>query len=93
MQSAGNVQDHPPPPSEFFLLPPLDSLYKVYVRNQELPQPGDFRQSMPPSQRALSHQMMKNWRPWETNMQKSTNSRMLQQLAFHTQQIIETTRP
>ncbi len=86
------VQDHLPPPSEFLLLLPLDSLYKVYVRNQELPQPGDSRPVMPPSQRALSQQMMKNWRPWETNMRKSTNSRMLQQLAFHTQQIIKATR-
>jgi hypothetical protein len=25
------------------LLPPLDGLYKDNVRNQELPQPGDFR--------------------------------------------------
>jgi hypothetical protein len=35
------LQNHPPPPSEFLLLPSLDSLYKAYVRNQELPQPGD----------------------------------------------------
>jgi hypothetical protein len=88
------VQDHPPPPSEFLLLPPLGSLYKDHVRNQELPQPGDSRPVMPPSQRALSKQMMNNWGPWgpwETNMQKSTNSRMLQQLAFHTQQNIKVT--
>jgi hypothetical protein len=30
------VQDHPPPPSEFLLLPSLDILYKTYVRNQDL---------------------------------------------------------
>ncbi len=35
--------------------------------------------------------MIKNWGSWETNMQKSTNSRMLQQLAFDTQQNIKTT--
>ena len=35
--------------------------------------------------------MMKKWEPWETNMLKSNNSRMLQQLAFHTQQIIKAT--
>jgi hypothetical protein len=87
------VEDHPPPPSEFVLLPPLDSLYKVYVRNQELLQLGDSRPVIPPSPHVLSQEIMKNWRPWATNMQKSTNSRMLQQLAFHTQQIIETTRP
>jgi hypothetical protein len=37
------VKDQPLPPSETFLLPPLSSLYKVYTRNQELPQPGDSR--------------------------------------------------
>jgi hypothetical protein len=35
--------------------------------------------------------MMKYWGPWETNMKKSTNSRMLQQLVFHTQQTIKAT--
>ena len=85
------VQDHPPPPNESRLLPPLDSLYKVHVRNQELPQPGDSRPVMPPSQNAISKQMMKKWEPWETNIHKSNNSRMLQQLALHTQQIIKTT--
>ena len=39
------VQDQPLPPSETLLLPPLESLYKVYTRNQELPQPGDSRPS------------------------------------------------
>ena len=61
VQEMYTVQDHPPPPSEFLLLPPLDSLYKVYVRNQELPHPGGSRPVMPPSQHALSQQMMKNW--------------------------------
>jgi hypothetical protein len=37
------VQDQPLPPSETLLLPPLSSLYKVYTRNQEMPQPGDSR--------------------------------------------------
>ena len=85
------MQDPPSPPNEFLLLPPLDSLYKVHVRNQELPQPGDSRPVMPPSQNAISKQMMKKWEPWETNMHKSNNSRMIQQLAFHTQQIIKAT--
>ncbi len=40
------LQDHPPPPSEFLLLPSLGSLYKVYVRNQELPQSADSRPVM-----------------------------------------------
>jgi hypothetical protein len=91
VQEMYTVQDHPPPPPEFLLLPPLDSLYKSYVRNQELPQPGDSRPVMSPSQHALSHQMMKYWGLWETNMQKSTNCRILQQLDFHTQQTIKTT--
>jgi hypothetical protein len=34
---------------------------------------------------------MKYWGPWETNMQKSTNSRMIHQLVFHTQQTIRET--
>jgi hypothetical protein len=45
VQEMYTVQDHPPPPSEFLLLPPLDGLYKTNVRNQELPQPGDSRRS------------------------------------------------
>ena len=53
------MQDHRPPPNESLLLPPLDILYKSHVRNQELPQPGDSRPVMSPSQRALSKQMMK----------------------------------
>jgi hypothetical protein len=85
------VQDHPPPPSEFLLLPSLDRLYKVYVRNQELLQPGDSLPVRSPSHLVLSQQMMKNWGPWETNMQKSTNSRILQELVFHAQQILQTT--
>jgi len=43
VQEMYTVQDHPPPPSEFLLLPPLDDLYQTYVRNQGLPQPGDSR--------------------------------------------------
>jgi len=35
--------------------------------------------------------MMKNWEPWELNMRKATNPRMLQQLVFHAQQIIKAT--
>jgi hypothetical protein len=37
------VQDQPLPLSETLLLPSLENLYKVYTRNQELPQPGDSR--------------------------------------------------
>ncbi len=31
------VQDQPLPPSDILLLPPLSSLCKVYMRNQEIP--------------------------------------------------------
>ena len=34
---------------------------------------------------------MRNWEVWKTNIEKSNNYRMLQQLAFHTQQTIQTT--
>jgi hypothetical protein len=61
------------------------------VPNQELPQPGDSRPVKPPCQRAISKQMMKKWEPWETNTRKSNNSRMLQILVFHTQQITKVT--
>ena len=37
------VQDQPLPPSNILLLPPLSSLCKVYMRNQEMPQTGDSR--------------------------------------------------
>jgi hypothetical protein len=47
---------------------------------------------MSPSQHVFSDQMMKYWGPWETKMQKSTNQRMLQQLAFHMQQTIKATQ-
>ena len=46
---------------------------------------------MPPSQRVLSRQMMRKWEIWNTNIQKSNNNRMLQQLAFHAQKIIPAT--
>jgi hypothetical protein len=78
VQEMYTVQDHPPSPNESLLLPSLDSLHTAHARNQELPQPGDSRPVMPPSQREISKQMMKMWQPWETNMRKSNNSRMLQ---------------
>jgi hypothetical protein len=60
------------PPSEFLLLLTLHGLYKTNVRNQEPPQPGDSRPVMPPSQRVLSRQMMRNWEIWNTNIQSLT---------------------
>jgi hypothetical protein len=73
VQEIYTVQDHPPSPNEPLILPPLDSLHKVHVRNQEFPQPGDSRPVNSPSQREISKEMMKKWEPWETNTQKSNN--------------------
>ncbi len=82
------VQDHPPPPSEFLLLPPLDSLYKFMCEIRSYLQPGDSRPVMSLSEHSVSQEMMKYWGLWETNMQKSNNSRILHQLVFHTQQMV-----
>ena len=49
VQEIYTVQDHPPSPNEPLLLPPLDSLHKAHVRNQELPQTGDSRPVNPPT--------------------------------------------
>ena len=46
---------------------------------------------MSPSQNEISKTMMKKWEQWETNMQNSRNPHMLQQLTFHSQQIIKAT--
>ena len=78
------VQDHPPPPTEFLLLPSLDSLYKDHIRNQELPQTGDSRPVTAPSQIDISKQMMKKWETWELNLRKTNDSWMLHQLALYT---------
>ncbi len=91
MQEVYTVEDQPPPPSEFLLLPSLEGLYKANVRNQESPQPGDSRLVIPPSQRVLSKQTMKNWEPWDKNMRKSNNHRMFQKLALNTQQTLKAT--
>ena len=77
VQEMYTVQDQPPPPSEILLLPPLECLCKAHARNQELPQPGESRPVMPPSQNAVSNQMMRHWEPWEENMRKTTNKRMM----------------
>jgi hypothetical protein len=82
------VQDPPVPPSEILLLPPLNYLYTVNVRNQDPPQPGDSRPVMSPSQHVLSRQMMRNWQVWNTNIQTSNNPRMMHQLTFHSQKTI-----
>ena len=83
VQETFTVQDPPASPSETLLLPPLKCLHKANERIQERPQPGDSRPVIPPSQRTLSRQIMRKWEPWKTNIGKSNNHRMLQQLAFH----------
>ena len=85
------VQDPPSPPSDTILLSPLKWLYKTNVRIQERPQPGDSRPVMSPSQHPLSKQIMRNWEPWKTNIEKSNNHRIHQQLVFHIQQSIRST--
>ncbi|MCG3769725.1 MAG: hypothetical protein JW384_00855 [Nitrosomonadaceae bacterium] len=85
------VQDQPLPTSDTLLLPPLSSLYKVHMRNQEMPQTGDSRPVMPPSQHALSKQVMKNWDFWEKKNANATNKRMLEQWALHKPQKIRAT--
>jgi hypothetical protein len=87
VQEIYTVQDHPPSPNEFLLLPPLESLYKTHVRNQESPQPGDSRPVMSQSKNEISKQMMNRWEPWEKSMQNSRNPRMLQQLTLHSCQL------
>jgi hypothetical protein len=49
VQDMYTEQDQPPVPSEFLLLPSLDSLYKDHVQKQELLQPGNSRPVKPPS--------------------------------------------
>ena len=91
MQETITVQDPPAAPSNTLLLPPLKCLYKANERIQERPQPGDSRLVLAPSQRTLSRQIMRKWEPWKLNTEKSNNHRMLQQLAFHKQQIVKAT--
>ena len=85
------VQDPPAPPSDKLLLPSFKCLYKANLCIQERPQSGDSRPILPQSQRTISRQIMRNWEPWKTNIDKSNNHRMLQQLAFHKQQTIKAT--
>jgi hypothetical protein len=92
VQETFTVQDPPDSPSDTLLLPPLKCLYKDNERIQERPHPGDSRPVMTPSQHTLSRQIMRKWEPWTTNTGKSYNHRMLQQLAFHKQQTIKTTK-
>ena len=86
------MQDPPASPSETLLLPSLKCLYNANERTQERPQPGDSRPVMTPSQRTLSRQIMRKWEPWTTNIGKSNNHRMLQQLVSHKRQTIKATR-
>ena len=50
VQKMFTVKDPSDPPSDILLLSPLKWLYKANVRIQELPQPGDSRPVLSPSQ-------------------------------------------
>ncbi len=92
VQETFTVQDPSAPPSDTLLLSPLKCLDKTNERIQERSQPGDSRPVMSPSQYTLSRQIMRKWEPWTTNIGKSNNHRILQQLASHKQQTIKSTR-
>jgi hypothetical protein len=86
------VQDPPAPPSDTLLLPPLTSLYSANARNRELPQQGESRPVLPPTQRSLSRQIMKAWAPWTEVIAFSQNSRMLEQLTLRTPLTIDASK-
>ena len=86
------MEDPPAPPSDTLLLSPLKYLYKSNEHIQDRPQPGGSSPVLPPSQRTISRQIMRNWEPWTTNTGKYNNHRMFQQLVFHKQQTIKDTR-
>jgi len=46
---------------------------------------------MPPSQHALSKQVMKNWDFWEKKIANATNKRMLEEWVLHKPQKIKAT--
>ncbi len=46
---------------------------------------------MPPSQHALSEQVMKNWDFWEKKIANATNKRMLEQWVLHKPQTVKAT--
>ena len=56
-----------------------------------MPQTGDSRPVMPPSQHTLSRQVMKNMDIWVNNIAKTTNKRMLEEWALHKPQTIKAT--
>ena len=81
-----------PPRRSYCHLSKFKCLYKTNERIQERPQPGDSRPVMPPSPVTLSRQIIRKWEPWKTNIAKSNNHRMIQQLTFHKRQTIKDTR-
>ena len=92
VQESYAVQDPPAPPSDTLLLTPLTSLYSVNTLNRELPQQGESRPVLPPTQRSLSRQIMKAWAPWTEVIASSQNSRMLEQLTLRTPLTIDATK-
>jgi hypothetical protein len=64
---------------------------KKKERNQEMPQTGDSRPVMSPSEHTLSRQVMKNLDIWVDKIENVTNRRILEQLPLHKPQTIKTT--
>jgi hypothetical protein len=60
------------------------------MRNQEMPQSGDSRPVMPPSQNALSKQVMKKWDFWDSSIDNA-NKRMLEPWSLHKPQTVKAT--
>ena len=79
VQETYTVPDPPAPPSDTLLLSPLASLHSVSVCIQDLPQTGESRLVLSPSQRTISRQLMRTWEPWTTLIVSSQNTRMLEQ--------------
>ncbi len=53
------------------------------IRNRVLPQEGESRPVLSPTQRSLSRQIMKAWLSWSEVIASSQNSRMLEQLILY----------
>jgi hypothetical protein len=55
-----HVQDPPDPPSDILHLSPLTRFHSAITHNMELPQSGESRPVLPPSQRTISCQFMRS---------------------------------
>ena len=83
--------DSPSPPSDILHLSPLTSLHSTTAHNMKLPQSGESRPVLPPSQRTISRQLMRSWSPWKTTIDVISNTRILEKLVLHTPRTIHST--